>query len=155
MRDLHGIRGGILGCTLALVALLLGAPLVAAPKDNDKKPAAAKPEGKKSTAQERTAKKPVVEAEQPRMPPHFNKVIDEKQREKIVAILTEYLPQLEAKRAELKALVDEREKKLFGVLTPDQRRQVTELRAAAQARRAAAAAADREAGQDEAAAKTE
>ena len=93
----------VLGCTLALAALVLSAPLAAAPKDNADKPAAKadKSEGKKSAAQERTVKKPVVEEQEPRMPAHFNKVIDDKQREKIVVILKEYAPQLEAKRAEL------------------------------------------------------
>ena len=40
------------------------------------------------------------------MPAHFNKVIDEKQREKIVVILKEHSPQIEKKRAELEGAVE-------------------------------------------------
>ncbi len=128
-------RGVVLSCLLALVAIVL-LPTIAI--------RAQEPESKSSTAQRRTTNKPVVEAEKkPRMPAHFNKVVSPKQREKVLAILEEYLPQIEQKRAELKALVDQRDKAVFGVLTPEQQREVEELRAESRASRAATLAANR------------
>ena len=80
------------------------------------------------------------------MPAHFNKVIDEKQREKIVVILNDYSPQIEKKRAELEALLNQRDEALFGVLTAAQRKQVEALRAESLAKRQAAASEDEENG---------
>jgi hypothetical protein len=130
-------------CAVAIVTLLISQQnMSAAPNAADEQPAASeKPATKKDKAKKRTAKKPVVDNEQrPPMPAHFAKVVNDEQREKIIAILQEFAPQIEQKRAELKALTDQREAALFKVLTPQQRRQVEELRAQSQANRAAASA---------------
>ena len=131
-------RGGFVLATVAVLGLSICASrLSAAPKEKGDD---AKAESKSSTAKERTAKKPVAEEERaPRMPAHFNKVIDEKQREKIVVILNQHWPQIAKKRAELEALLNQRDEALFGVLTPAQRKQVEALRAEALAKRQAAA----------------
>lgn len=131
-------RGGFLLAAVAVLGLSICASrLSAAPKEKGDD---AKAEAKSSTAKERTAKKPVAEEERaPRMPAHFNKVIDEKQREKIVVILNQHSPQIAKKRAELEALLNQRDEALFSVLTPAQRKQVEALRAEALAKRQAAA----------------
>jgi hypothetical protein len=138
-------RGGFLLSAVAVLGLAICAStLPAAPKEkgDDTKAGA-----KSSTAKERTAKKPVAAEERtPRMPAHFNKVIDEKQREKIVVILNDYSPQIEKKRAELEALLNQRDEALFGVLTAAQRKQVEALRAESLAKRQAAASEDEENG---------
>jgi hypothetical protein len=104
--------------------------LVAAPKSEEKKPAAEK----------RTVKKPVVAPDGPRMPALYGKVVDDEQRTKILAIQKKYAPKIEQKRAELQALLDERETAFQELLTPAQKRQLEELRAEARAKREATAA---------------
>jgi hypothetical protein len=138
-------RGGFLLSAVAVLGLAICASrLPAAPKEKGDD---TKASDKSSTAKERTAKKPVAEEQRaPRMPAHFNKVIDEKQREKIVVILHDYSPQIEKKRAELEALLSQRDKELFAVLTAAQRKQVEALRAESLAKRQAVAGDDEEAG---------
>jgi Spy/CpxP family protein refolding chaperone len=138
-------RGRVLLSAAAVLGLAICvSSLPAAPKEKGDD---TKASGKSSTAKERTAKKPVAEDQRaPRMPAHFNKVIDEKQREKIVGILNDYSPQVEKKRAELEALLNQRDKDLFAVLTPAQRKQVEALRAESLAKRQAAASDDEEKG---------
>jgi hypothetical protein len=129
-------RGTVCSCLVALVAIVALQPGLGA---------ADEPDAKKGAAQRRTTNKPVVGAPRnPRMPAHFNKVINESQRTKILTILKDYTPRIAQKRAELKALVDQRDKAAFGILTADQKRQVEELRAASQAKRKANLAASRE-----------
>ncbi len=70
-----------------------------------------------------------------RLPNYFAKVVDDEQRAKIHDIQLEYASQIEAKRAELEALVDERDTAIDKVLTPAQRKEVERLRAAAVAKR--------------------
>lgn len=139
---------------VALLALLAFQPsLNAAPKTDGEKPATAEAPANKSTAKRRTANKPVTTSERrPRMPAHFNKVASPEQRDKVLALLKEYEPRIAAKRAELKALVNQRDQAVFGVLTPEQQKQVETYRAESAAKRAATLAARRE-GKDGAAPK--
>ncbi len=124
-------RWGVLLSAVMIVALGYSSHLSAAPKAKD-------PVAKSSTAKSRTANKPIAtEQRAPRMPAHFNKVIDETQREKIVALLEQYTPQIQQKRAELEALTQERDEALFGVLSAKQRKQVEALRAESLAKRRA------------------
>lgn len=128
-------RGVVLTCLVTLVAVVLLPVGIARSQEAASKPA---------TAQRRTTKKPVVEApKKPRMPAHFNSVVSPEQREKILAILLNYMPQIDQKRAELKALVEQRDNDVFGVLTPEQQRELEELRADSRAKRAATIATNR------------
>ncbi len=140
-------RWAVVSCGLAIVALLAAQPsLSAAPKSDGEKPAATGRSQKKSTAKRRTANKPITSSERaPRMPAHFNKVVNKQQRTEVLALLNDYKPRIAAKRAELKALVDHRDEALFGVLTPEQRQRVEAYRAESNAKRAATLAAGREA----------
>ncbi len=140
-------RRFVLFSAVAILALVVGQQsLLSAPKsEGDKAPAADKPSTKNAGGEKRTAKKPVAASEQtPRMPAHFAKVINDEQRAKLVVILQEFAPQIQQKRAELEALVGQRDKALFKVLSADQKRQVEELRAQANAARAAANSANDE-----------
>ena len=78
------------------------------------------------------------------MPAHFNKVVNEQQRGKVLTLLKDYEPRIAAKRAELKALVGQRDKAVFSVLTPEQQERVEAYRAESNAKRAATLAANRE-----------
>jgi len=120
-----------------------GAELSAAPKNADDKPAAErKTSSKKPAAQQRTANKPVSDSvRNPRMPAHFNKLVTPEQRERVLAIVQQYGSQIDQKRAELKALTDERDEALRDVLTPEQRRQLDEYRAQSSVKRAQSVAA--------------
>jgi hypothetical protein len=121
----------VLLSAVAIVALSFSTHLAAAPKGKDA-------EAKSGSAKSRTANKPIAtEQRAPRMPAHFNNVIDEAQREKIVALLEQYTPQIQQKRAELEALTQQRDEALFGVLRPQQRKQVEALRAESLAKRRA------------------
>ena len=128
----------MLVCVTAIVALVIGLPT--APAAQKKEPTASKPEASKPAGERREAKKPVSEEQAPRMPAHFNRVITEEQRPKLVAILKEHSPKIQQLRAELNSLVEKRDEALLKVLTPTQRRQLEELRAEASAKRAAASA---------------
>jgi hypothetical protein len=137
-------RWTLVACGLAVMALVAAPSLSAAPPEKGAKPAATEKPGEKSSAVERTVNKPVAaEAKNPRMPAHFNKVVNGAQRDKVVEILKQYQSQIDEKRAALKAVIDERDAAVMKVLTAEQRTQVEELRAAGEARRQAALAAAR------------
>ncbi|MCR4412211.1 MAG: hypothetical protein NUV77_07270 [Thermoguttaceae bacterium] len=93
--------------------------------DPANKPAAAKPAdaapGKKARAGQ--------------LPPYYGEVVDDVQRQKIYAIQAEFNAQIKALQAKLDALKKERDDKIEAVLTPEQRKQVNDLRAAAKAKR--------------------
>ncbi len=126
-------QGLMVVCVAVIVALVVGLPSAPA-SQKAKEPAAAKPEAPKSTATRREAKKPVTTDEAtPRMPAHFNKVINEEQRPKIIAVLKDHGPKIQQLRAELASLIEKRDEALLKVLTPTQRRQLEELRAEASA----------------------
>lgn len=116
------LAGGMGLLTLALVT----SPLVlsAAPaKDEADKPA------------KKAGKQPGV-----RLPPHFASVVNDEQREKILAVQAEFASQLREKRQELKAVVEKRDAAVMKLLKPEQRKQVEQAREEAKARRAAAMA---------------
>ncbi len=124
-------RWGLLFSAVTVVALGYASHVSAAEKADAS-------EAKSSSAQSRTANKPIADEQRaPRMPAHFNKVIDAAQREKIVALLEQYGPKIQQMRAELEALTAERDEALFGVLSPQQQKQVEALRAESLAKRRA------------------
>ena len=113
----------LLWAALASLAVLLGG--AASPAiGQDEKPAAKKAAAKK-------AKKP-----RGRLPAYYGEVVNEKQRETIYKIQAEYKSKIDALKAELAALMKERNKKVAAVLTPEQAKKVKELKAKAKAERA-------------------
>ncbi|MBN1395618.1 MAG: hypothetical protein JW959_11390 [Pirellulales bacterium] len=72
-----------------------------------------------------------------RLPPYYSEVIDDEQREKIYDIQEEYGPKIQALRAQLKALIEERNKKLEAVLSAEQKQQIDAARTEAKAKRKA------------------
>ena len=93
-------------------------------------------EGKASTT--KTTKKK-IEARRGkvrhRLPPNYGKVVTDEQREKIYKIQDEYRPKIEALRAQLKALLKERNEKIEALLTPEQKQKITEAKAKRKAQR--------------------
>ncbi len=71
-----------------------------------------------------------------RLPNFYRHVVDDQQREEIYAIQAEYKPRIDALKAQLEALVQERDAKVATVLTAEQRAEVERLRAEAEAKRA-------------------
>jgi len=92
-------------------------------------------------AAESPAETPVPETAKPkkafrgRLPNYYSRVVDQEQREKIYAIQREYAPKIDTLKAQLEALVAERDEKVEAVLTPEQQQTVEKLRAAAKAKR--------------------
>jgi len=92
-------------------------------------------------AAESPAETPVPEPAKPkkvfrgRLPNYYNRVVDKEQRERIYGIQREYAPKIDALKAQLEKLVDERDEKVKAVLTPEQQETVEKLRAAAKAKR--------------------
>jgi len=70
-----------------------------------------------------------------RLPAHYAKVVTEEQRSSIYAIQEKFEARLEKARAELKAVVDERDAAIEKVLNAQQRKDVEKLRAEAAERR--------------------
>lgn len=70
-----------------------------------------------------------------RLPAYYARVVDKKQREAIYAIQKEYNPRIKALKAELATLTSERDEKLATLLTPEQLKEVEQLKAAAKAKR--------------------
>lgn len=71
----------------------------------------------------------------PRLPNYFAKVVTEEQRAKITAIQEEFLPQLEAKREELKSLNARQDAAIQKILSKEQWTQIETLRTEARAKR--------------------
>jgi len=65
-------------------------------------------------------------------------VVDDKQRQAIYDIQKEYHPRIAALKAQLEALIKERDEKIDAVLTPEQLQKIEAAKAAAKAKRAAA-----------------
>ena len=90
---------------------------------------------------ESPAETPVPEEAKPkkefrgRLPAYYNRVVDKGQRDKIYAIQREYAPKIDALKAQLEALMTDRDKKVEAVLTPEQLKTVEKLSAAAKAKR--------------------
>ena len=70
-----------------------------------------------------------------RLPNYYRKVVDEKQRQSIYQVQEEYASRIAALRAQLDAIMKERDEKVTAVLTPEQLQKVEQLKAAAQAER--------------------
>jgi len=66
-----------------------------------------------------------------RLPAHYGKVIDARQREAIYRIQQEYRPKIDALRKQLKDLYDEQTEKIAAILTPEQKKQIEALKASA------------------------
>jgi Spy/CpxP family protein refolding chaperone len=110
---------------VAALAMLSVREVPAQDADPAKKPSPAKPAdvapGKKARAGQ--------------LPPYYGEVVDDAQRQTIYAIQAEFNAQIKALQAKLDALKKERDDKIEAVLTPEQRKQVNDLRAAAKAKR--------------------
>jgi len=97
---------------------------------------------------ESPAETPVPEEAKPkkkefsgRLPIYYNRVVDKKQRDKIYAIQREYTPKIDALKAQLEALMTDRDKEVEAVLTQEQLKTVEKLRASAKAKQDQAKAA--------------
>ncbi|MFH1922876.1 MAG: hypothetical protein ABIP48_23680 [Planctomycetota bacterium] len=116
----------------AIVAAVVGRPAVGQESQSAGQPAAETP-----------AEKPVPEkAAAPkkreflgRLPPYYGEVVDDGQRKKIYAIQREYAPKIDALKAQLAALMADRNEKVEAVLTPEQLSKVEQLKAEAKAKR--------------------
>ena len=99
-------------------------------------------------AEESTGEKKTIQAQSPapkpkesknlyrRLPPYYAQVVKPEQRKEIYAIQEQYGPKIDALRAQLEALIQERDKKIEAVLTEAQRQEVERLREEAKAKRA-------------------
>jgi hypothetical protein len=127
--------------TLAAITLtVLGGLAVGQDPASAKQPSAERPAAEKpaeTPVPEESAPKKTKEF-RPRLPSYYGRVVDQKQRERIYGIQREYHPKIEDLRAQLAALIAERDEKIAGVLTPEQRKEVERLQAEARAKRSGA-----------------
>lgn len=121
-----------------LGGLAVGQDPPAAKQPSAERPAAEKP-AETPVPEESAAKK--AKGFRPRLPSYYTRVVDRKQREQIYEIQREYYPKIEDLKAQLAALIAERDEKIAGVLTPEQRKDVEKLQAEARAKRSGAKAA--------------
>ena len=70
-----------------------------------------------------------------RLPIHYRHVVDEKQREAIYKTQKEYASKIADLRAQLAAIVKERNEKIAAILTPQQLEKIEKLKAEAQKKR--------------------
>ncbi|NUQ63022.1 MAG: hypothetical protein HUU20_11060 [Pirellulales bacterium] len=70
-----------------------------------------------------------------RLPAYFAKVVDDQQRRKIYGIQEEYHERIEALKAQLAAMMEERDQMIEAILTPDQRQQIDRMKSAAKTKR--------------------
>lgn len=87
------------------------------------------------SAQEKSAKNKKGDDDR-RLPPHYAKVVNPEQREKIYGILESYAPKLEELEAKLAALKAESDAAMRAVLSADQQKKLDGHIAAAKAKRA-------------------
>ena len=106
----------------AVIVLVAGLPVV--PAQESEAPAKAAPAEK-------------AKEFRGRLPAYYGTVVDDKQRQAIYDIQKEYHPKIAALKAQLEALIKERDEKIEAVLTPEQLNKVEEAKAAAKAKRAA------------------
>jgi hypothetical protein len=76
-----------------------------------------------------------------RLPPYYGRVIDQEQRTKIYEIQARFNAQLDKLRLEMDSLVTKRDAEIEGVLTAEQRDQVSKMRDDARSRRGSASKA--------------
>ncbi|MBN1588669.1 MAG: hypothetical protein JW888_04065 [Pirellulales bacterium] len=115
-----------LSMSLIVAAMLLGIACSTATAQDAKAPAA----GKTAVKQKRK-----TTASDARLPNHFRTVVTEEQRQKIYAVQREYGPRLRELRSQLRALSEERNAKIDAILTPEQRKQIADLKEAAKKKR--------------------
>ena len=78
-----------------------------------------------------------------RLPAYYGQVVDEKQRAAIYGIQKQYAPKIDALKAQLAALTEERNEKVAAVLTPEQQAKLATLKAEAKAKRELKAAQEK------------
>jgi Spy/CpxP family protein refolding chaperone len=146
------VSTGIFTIGLALLGVLLCdvRPVAAEPKDAANpaatsssaataSPAAAadsKPAAKPAAAKSEKGKKRFG-----RLPQYYREIVTEEQRAKIVEIQEQFGPKIDSLRQQIDALTKERDAKVVGVLTPDQKKKLDERIAAAKSARETKAAA--------------
>jgi hypothetical protein len=59
-----------------------------------------------------------------RLPPHYAKVVKPEQREQIYKIQEKYQPKLEALKAQLESIIQQRDSEITAVLTPEQQQKI-------------------------------
>lgn len=69
------------------------------------------------------------------LPPYYRDVVSDEQRQKIYAIQAEYNAQIAELEAKVAQLRRERDAKIEALLTPEQKKQIEDLRAAARTKR--------------------
>jgi len=77
-----------------------------------------------------------------RLPAYYRYVVTDQQRQEIYRIQAEYAPRIEQLRAQLEALIAERDAKVQAVLKPEQLKRVEQLREEARKNRQARAKAE-------------
>ncbi|NQT11123.1 MAG: hypothetical protein HQ582_00140 [Planctomycetes bacterium] len=70
-----------------------------------------------------------------RLPVYYGRVVDEAQRQRIYAIQREFAPKIDALKAQLAALTEERNGRVEAVLSPQQLEAVGQFKAEAKAKR--------------------
>ncbi len=70
-----------------------------------------------------------------RLPNYYARVVSEEQREKILAIQRVFAAKIDPLRAQIEALVKERDEKIAAFLTPEQQKKIDAMKAAAKASR--------------------
>jgi len=133
---------------LGLMALLLPATWAAPPAG--KKPTPAQADNFADDAAQEKAQEKKAQPTR-RLPPYFNKLVNDAQRKQIYELQAAYAPRIDELEAQLQALRGELNTRCENVLSIEQRQQLAVLRAEAKAKRAAAQLAQ-EAADDEAAA---
>jgi len=136
-RSLTWIRLALLG----VVAAAVGAPAIGQGPLSTKKPAVQPPAAETAAPQPAAAEAAAPQPKNPfrgRLPAYYGRVVDEKQRAAVYEIQKEYAPRIDALKTQLAALTKERDEKVVAVLTPEQRAQVEQTKAAAAAKRAGA-----------------
>ncbi len=111
-----------------IVDRAVAAESAAAPAEKSEAPAAVPAQGKPAATKGKGAKTGQLKG---RLPPYFGAVVTPELREKIYAIQAEYDPKISELRKEIEALTNARDEKIYALLTPEQRKKIEELKAAA------------------------
>jgi hypothetical protein len=112
-----------------VIAAELGAAPAAAAEKSDAGTAPSAAAEKKPSPRKAKGEKPAKP--RGRLPAYFGAVVTPELREKIYAIQAEYEPRIGQLRKELDALTKERDEKIHALLTPEQKKKIEELKAAA------------------------
>jgi len=110
----------------------MGQGPLSVPKPEPKPAAAETAEAEPAAGAAATAEEKVFRG---RLPAYYGQVVDEKQRAAIYEIQKQYAPRIDALKAQLAALTEERNEKVAAVLTPEQQAKVASLKAEAKAKR--------------------